>query len=144
MRAKYGNHKLTIKGETYDSQIELARHLFLQNREKEGAISNLRRQVDYELIPAQYGTRIKHLKTKDKEETYLIEKSCHYKADFVYERNGKLVVEDCKGQSSPKFSTQTPEFRIKKKLMLWRYGIKVEIITSPTCWEENYSMEKTK
>lgn len=133
MRPKYGNHKVSFKGETFDSQLELARYLFLTNREQEGKISNLHRQVDYELIPAQYGTRIKHLKTKDKEETYLLEKACHYKADFVYERDGKLVVEDVKGSRF----LMTADFKIKKKLLLYRYGIAIQIVTEATFWQKD-------
>ena len=87
MRPKYGNHKIKNAYGTYDSQLEWSRFLFLSNRAKEGEITNLRRQVEYLLIPAQYGTEIKHLKTKDKEVRVLLERSCSYVADFVYERN---------------------------------------------------------
>ena len=38
--------------------------------------------------------------------------------DFVYQEDGHTVVEDCKG-------FRTPEYRIKKKLMLWVHGIKI-------------------
>ena len=92
MRPKYGNHKIKNAYGTYDSQLEFARFIFLSNREKEGEITNLRRQVEYLLIPAQYGTEIKHLKTKDKEVRVLLERSCSYVADFVSERNGGTIV----------------------------------------------------
>ena len=108
MRQKYGNHKIKNAYGTYDSQLEYARFIFLSNREKEGEITNLRRQVEYLLIPAQYGTEIKHLKTKDKEVRVLLERSCSYIADF----------------------------KIKKKLMLWVHQIQVKIISSPTFWEK--------
>ncbi len=140
MRPKYGNTKIKNAYGTYDSQLEWSRFLFLSNREKEGEITNLRRQVEYLLIPAQYGTEIKHLKTKDKEVRVLLERSCSYVADFVYERNGKTIVEDCKGEDKPyrgrTFSTQTADFKIKKKLMLWVHQIQVKIISSPTFWEK--------
>ena len=132
MKNKYNNRKIVFQGETYDSQLELSRFLFLSNREKEGEITNLRRQVEYLLIPAQYGTEIKHLKTKDKEVRVLLERSCSYVADFVYERNGKIVVEDCKGSKY----IITADFKIKKKLMLWVHQIQVKIISSPTFWEK--------
>lgn len=48
----------------------------------------------------------------------LIERSCKYIADFVYRQDGKTIVEDCKGM-------RTPEYKIKRKLMLWRYNIKI-------------------
>ena len=132
MKNKFNNRKIVFQGETYDSQLELSRFIFLSNREKEGEITNLRRQVEYLLIPAQYGTEIKHLKTKDKEVRVLLERSCSYVADFVYERNGKVIVEDCKGSKY----IITADFKIKKKLMLWVHQIQVKIISSPTFWEK--------
>lgn len=132
MKNKFNNRKIVFQGETYDSQLELSRFIFLSNREKEGEITNLRRQVEYLLIPAQYGTEIKHLKTKDKVVKVLLERSCSYIADFVYERNGKVIVEDCKGSKY----IITADFKIKKKLMLWVHQIQVKIISSPTFWEK--------
>lgn len=42
-----------------------------------------------------------------------------YVADFVYkDENGEEVVEDVKGM-------RTKEYIIKRKLMLWQYGIQV-------------------
>ena len=140
MRAKYGNSKIKNVYGTFDSQLEFARFIFLSNRQKEGEISGLRRQVEYLLIPAQYGTEIKHLKTKDKEVRVLLERPCSYIADFVYERNGKTIVEDCKGEDKKykgkRFSTQTADFKIKKKLMLYIHNIQIKIISSPTFWEK--------
>ena len=132
MRPKYGNHKIKNAYGTYDSQLEWSRFLFLSNREKEGEITNLRRQVEYLLIPAQYGTEIKHLKTKDKEVRVLLERSCSYVADFVYERNGKTIVEDCKGSKG--LITETA--KIKKKLLLWVHGIELRYVFSATQWDK--------
>ena len=132
MRPKYGNHKIKNAYGTYDSQLEWSRFLFLSNREKEGEITNLRRQREYLLIPAQYGTEIKHLKTKDKEVRVLLERSCSYVADFVYERNGKIVVEDCKGAKG----IITEAAKIKKKLLLWVHGIELRYVFSATQWDE--------
>ena len=132
MRPKYGNHKIKNAYGTFDSSLEWSRFLFLSNREKEGEITNLRRQVEYLLIPAQYGTEIKHLKTKDKEVRVLLERSCSYVADFVYERNGKTIVEDCKGSKG--IITETA--KIKKKLLLWVHGIELRYVFSPTQWDK--------
>ena len=140
MRPKYGNNKIKNAFGTYDSELEYARLIFLSNRQKEGEISGLRRQVEYLLIPAQYGTEIRHLKTKDKEVMVLLERPCSYIADFVYERNGKTIVEDCKGEDKKykgkRFSTETAAFKIKKKLMLYIHNIQIKIISSPTFWEK--------
>lgn len=38
----------------YDSKKEYERWLFLQQEERDGKISDLRRQVEYEIIPAKY------------------------------------------------------------------------------------------
>lgn len=132
MRNKYGNHKVTYKGETYDSELEMARAIFLENRQKEGEISELKRQVEYPLIPAQYKQKIKHLKTKDKVEDVLVERSCSYKADFTYIRNGELVVEDCKGAKE----IISEAAKIKKKLLLWVHNIELKYIFSPTQWDK--------
>ena len=140
MRPKYGNKKIKNAFGTYDSELEWGRYLFLSNRQKEGEISGLRRQVEYLLIPAQYGAEIRHLKTKDKEVRVLLERPCSYIADFVYERNGKTIVEDCKGEDKKykgkRFSTETAAFKIKKKLMLYIHSIQIKIISSPTFWEK--------
>ena len=105
---KYHNIHTTIDGIRFDSRKEANRFYQLRLMERAGEISNLRRQVEYELIPAQKtpaGRAVRPVK---------------YVADFVYEDHGKTVVEDVKG-------VKTREFRIKSKLMLWRYGIVVEI-----------------
>ena len=140
MRPKYGNSKIKNAHGTFDSQLEFARFVFLSNRQKEGEISSLRRQVEYLLIPAQYGTEIRHLKTKDKEVRVMLERPCSYIADFVYERNGKTIGEDCKGKNKKykgkRFSTETAGVKIKKKLMLYIHNIQIKIISSPTFWEK--------
>ena len=132
MRPKYGNNKIKNTFGVFDSELEWGRYLFLSNRQKEGEISGLRRQVEYLLIPAQYGTEIRHLKTKDKEVRVLLERPCSYIADFVYERNGKTIVEDCKGAKA--IITETA--KIKKKLLLWVHGIELRYIFSATQWDK--------
>ena len=132
MRAKYGNNKIKNAFGVFDSELEWSRYLFLSNQQKEGEISGLRRQVEYLLIPAQYGTEIRHLKTKDKEVRVLLERPCSYIADFVYERNGKTIVEDCKGAKA--IITETA--KIKKKLLLWAHGIELRYIFSATQWDK--------
>lgn len=138
MRAKYGNHKIKNALGAFDSELEWGRYVFLLDRQKNGKISGLKRQVEYQLLPAQYRTEIVHLKTKDKEIQKLIERPCSYVADFVYERDGKLVVEDCKGADTyykgKRFTTQTPDFKIKKKMMLYFHDIEVQIVTEATFW----------
>lgn len=109
MRNKYGAKKVhTEDGETYDSKHEYERGLKLKEMESAAKISNLKRQVKFELIPAQ-----KDLYGKS------IERACNYIADYVYnDEDGALIVEDCKG-------FHTPDYVIKRKLMLYVYGIRV-------------------
>jgi hypothetical protein len=104
---KYHARKVTLCGETFDSQRECNRYCELAMLQKAGEISGLRRQVKYELIPAQ--------KVGGK----TVERATTYIADFVYNEDGKTVVEDVKG-------VRTPEYKIKRKLMLWLKGIRIK------------------
>lgn len=87
--------------------------------QRAGLISNLREQVPFELIPAQYGECGTDLKGKPVR--VCIEKSCKYIADFVYTDNetGQTIVEDTKG-------VRTKEYIIKRKLMLYLHGIRIK------------------
>lgn len=121
---KYNATKVTIDGHTFDSKHEANRYLELKLLERAGEISNLRLQVEYELIPNQYATEERYGKNgrrlKDKE--ILLERKCCYVADFVYtdNRTGETVVEDTKSEA-----TRTPEYIIKRKLILAKYGIRI-------------------
>jgi hypothetical protein len=123
---KYRNTKTTTSdGITHDSQKEAQRWCELKLLERGGYISNLQRQVEFELIPNQYETIERYSKSgvRLKDQVKLIERAVNYVADFCYIENGQMVVEDIK---SP--ITQTPAFVIKRKLMLQVHGIKVKII----------------
>lgn len=120
---KYRNKKVTIDGETFDSKKEYSRYRELQLLERAGEISNLRRQVKFVLIPAQYEkTPERYTRGKHKGELKqgrLLERECAYLADFVYiDSNGKKVVEDTKG-------VKTKDYIIKRKLMLYIHGIQI-------------------
>lgn len=119
---KYSNKKTIVDGITFDSKREAKRYSELLLLEQSGAISNLQRQVKYVLIPAQrepdtVGARGGIHKGK------VIEKECVYYADFVYfdREKQEMVVEDTKG-------IKTTEYIIKRKLMLYRYGIRISEI----------------
>ena len=105
--SKYNAQKTTVDGITYDSRKEAQRAQELRLMLKAGIISNLREQVPYELIPAQKNEYGK-----------VVERAVIYKADFVYDEKGKTVVEDTKG-------VRTKEYIIKRKLMLYEYGIRI-------------------
>ena len=104
---KYHSKKTTVDGLIFDSKKEARRWLELAVLQKEGIIRELRRQVTFEVVPAQ------------KINGRVTERPVKYIADFVYEQDGKTVVEDAKG-------VKTPEYIIKRKLMLERFGIRIK------------------
>lgn len=109
---KYRAKKVTTEDGTFDSKAELHRWQELKLLAAAGEIRDLRRQVEYVLIPEQREPGDGKKKGK------LIERKCSYVADFVYEKDGETVVEDAKG-------VKTKEYIIKRKLMLDRYGIRI-------------------
>lgn len=124
-RNKYHARKITRGGITFDSAREYRRFCELALLERAGQIQDLRRQVEYELIPAQYeeiptGEIYKrgNRKGQPKMKRVCIEKSVSYVADFVYTENGQTVVEDTKG-------FKTKDYIIKRKLMMWVHKIKI-------------------
>lgn len=121
---KYNAQKVVYDGITFDSKREAKRYQVLKLLERSGEISNLRLQVEYELIPNQYKTEERYGKNgrRLKDKQVLLERKCCYVADFVYtdNRTGETVVEDTKSEA-----TRTPEYIIKRKLMLAKYGIRV-------------------
>ena len=104
---KYNNNGngSSIKERKRGAELELL--------QRAGIISDLQKQVTYELIPAHYEV----INGKRK----CIERACTYRADFVYfdERTKELVVEDTKG-------FRTTEYVIKRKLMLHEHGIRIK------------------
>lgn len=121
---KYNARKVEYDGILFDSQKEVLRYKELWLLYSEGIISNLQRQVKYILIPtqrepAQIGPRGGLKQGK------LLENECSYIADFVYTVNetGETVVEDVKGY---KKGEAYKVFTIKRKLMLFVYGIQVK------------------
>lgn len=115
--SKYHSKKIQADGQTFDSKKEYRRWCSLRLMEGSGAITDLRRQVKYILIPAQYGPSTTGPRGGVKRGP-LLERECAYIADFVYQKDGETVVEDTKG-------IRTKDFIIKRKLMLERYGIRI-------------------
>ena len=101
---KYGNKKVKDGNETFDSVFEYNRWCELKLLERGGVINNLRRQVKYELIPKSKWGR-----------------ALYYIADFVYEENGVVVVEDTKGYL-------TDIFKLKARLFEERYNFSIKLV----------------
>ena len=107
--SKYKSKKVTVDGITFDSLKEYRHWCDLRLLERVGKITDLQTQVKFELIPSQ------RMNGK------VVERACNYVADFVYMENGKKVVEDTKGY-------KTKDYIIKRKLMLFRFGIQIKEI----------------
>jgi len=101
----------SIKAGKYDSKKEQRRANELKMLEKAGRIAELKEQVQFELIPAQYRL-VNGRKT-------CIEREVRYYADFTYVENGNLIVEDVKGM-------RTKDYILKRKLMLSVHGIRIK------------------
>lgn len=121
-KSKYGSRKVTVDGITFDSKREAARYQELKLLERAGKISDLRRQVEFVLIPAQFENMSWAAK---RGRGKCLERKCSYIADFVYKAPAFeygvpciTVVEDTKGY-------KTPEYIIKRKLMLYQFGIQI-------------------
>ena len=119
---KYGNRTVAVDGIAFDSIREARRYKQLKLLLLSGEIVGLSMQVPFELVPAQYEETgevyTKGPRKGQPKQGKCIEKSVVYVADFVYFENGKRVVEDTKG-------VRTPEYIIKRKLMLHKYGIRI-------------------
>ena len=117
---KYHNHKVKRDGESFDSKKEMRRYAELQIMQSAGMISGLQRQKKFVLIPAQrepdtVGKRGGRIKGK------VIEREVVYYSDFFYyTKEGDAVVEDVKSEA-----TKTPQYILKRKLMLNVHGIRI-------------------
>jgi hypothetical protein len=98
-----------VDGIEFDSKREAQRYQQLKLMVRAGVICKLDRQVKYELVPAQYI------------DGKCVERAVTYTSDFEYDENGKHIVDDVKGM-------RTDVYKIKRKLMLYRYGIRIHEI----------------
>lgn len=102
-RSKYGNRKIEFDGVVFASKKECARYIHLRVLERSGLITELKCQVKFDLTAAG-------------------EKIAAYIADFTYQQDGKLVVEDVKS----KITRKLPVYRLKKKLMRAVHRIEIQ------------------
>ena len=122
---KYHNKKIIVNGEKFDSKKEYVRFRQLELLEKSGHITDLKRQVKFVLIPTlrEEPTEVykKGPQKGQPKQGKVLEKETAYIADFVYQKDGKTVVEDAKGM-------RTKDYILKRKLMLWVHKIRIEEI----------------
>lgn len=127
MANKFNARKVVTADGEFHSHKEYQRYLQLRLLERCGKIFKLERQAVFTLIPAQYETYERYSpKTgkRIKDGKRCIEKSCVYKADFLYyDDRGNQIVEDTKGY---KKGAAYDLFVLKRKLMLLVHGIKVK------------------
>jgi len=104
-RNKFGNVATVIDGHRFASKLEGTRYLQLKMLKAGGMVTEFYCQQTFTL--EVNGLHI-----------------CRYIADFeVHWSDGRVTIEDTKG-------VETPDFKIKKKLMLAIHGIEVELITN--------------
>lgn len=124
-KSKYGASKASYNGIEFDSKKECRRYGELYVLERAGKIHDLKMQVKFVLIPTQrepdtIGARGAIKKGK------IIERECAYIADFTYyDSEDNYHVEDVKGY---KDGAAYNLFKIKRKLMLYVHGIRIEEI----------------
>lgn len=102
--SKYRSIRTECDGYVFDSRKEARRYQELKLLERAKVISDLELQVPFILIDKNKNGR-----------------AIKYVADFVYNENGKQVVEDTKG-------FRTDVYKLKKRLLKERYGIDIKEI----------------
>lgn len=111
--SKYGNKKVVLNGITFDSQKEARRYRDLSLLERVGEIKELELQKPFVLAESV------KFESEPKRKP-----AVKYVADFVYQENGQLVVEDVKSAMTRKL----PVYRLKKHLMKSVHGIEIKEI----------------
>jgi hypothetical protein len=115
MYNKYKAKKAIVNGIVFDSRKEAKRYRELVALEDDGEITELKRQVPFEIVPKQDLLRPVEYKGKLRK----TERAAKYVADFTYRnKNGELIVEDTKG-------VRTADYILKRKLMLHVHGIQI-------------------
>lgn len=99
--SKYKNEKIMYQGEEFDSKKEFEYYLILKDREKRKEITQLSRQVPFEIQPDFVTPEGKKIR------------AILYYADFVYYENGIMHIIDVKG-----FRTEV--YKLKKKLLAYQ------------------------
>lgn len=112
----------------FDSKSEYERYLLLLDMERNGLITDLKRQVTYELLPQQTKVVRKALKTKVKEVVKVAEQDMKYTCDFTYyDKDGEFIAEEFKGSRY----CIDDSIRIKKKLLYYVHGIELKFSFPP-------------
>lgn len=120
----YHTPKVEFEGIIFDSDPEVDRYRILREAQKRGLISGLELQKVFTIIPKQTEAVEVKMKTKTKVVEQFREHPVTYKADFVYFKDGKEVVEDVKGYA-------TEDYILKRKMMRY-FGHPIREVFDPT------------
>ena len=111
---KYFSKKIRNQDGEFDSKAEYQRYLYLKHQQDIGVISDLQRQVPFEIIPKLIITEEVQLKTKKKLVQKVAERASYYTADFCYyNHKGQYVISECKG----KYLKNLKDYVIRRKLI---------------------------
>ena len=98
---KYNAQKTTVDGVTFDSKKESARFYELKLLQDRKEITDLQRQVKFQIVPKAGNNK----------------RARYYVADFTYKEYGKQIIEDVKSDATRKNAV----YSLKKALVLWLY-----------------------
>lgn len=107
--SKFSAIKTVVDGIKFDSKAEARRYGELVILERAGKICDLRRQVAFALVPGVKFAGASRARP-----------AIRYIADFVYVEPAGQVIEDVKG-------VETPEFKLKRHLLLALHGLEVRV-----------------
>lgn len=112
-KTKFFQKKVTVDGIKFDSKTEAEEYIRLKELERAGKISNLKRQITFEIIPPLKKLVRKQLKTKVRMVERIEEHSAKYTCDFQYEQDGKVVILEVKSRMTAKLA----DYILRRKLM---------------------------
>lgn len=111
---KYFSKKVKTEHGVFDSETEYERFLYLKHQENIGVISDLKCQVEFEVLPKQTRVVMRQLKTKVKYERKHDENPVHYTADFTYiNHRGQYVISEVKSKGT----ALARDYPIRRKLI---------------------------
>lgn len=122
---KYFSKKIKTAEGVFDSKAEYERYIYLKHQEDIGAISDLRQQVRFEIVP-KLTKKIKvQLKTKIKEKEIIDERAKYYTADFTYiNSSGQYVISELKSVGTA-LARDYPLRRALIKQIIYKHNDKV-------------------
>lgn len=139
---KYFSKKVRNEHGVFDSKAEYERYLHLKHLEDIGVISDLERQVEFEIIPKLTKIVEVRLKTKVRYEERVVERPAHYTADFVYYNSeGQYVISECKGGGTLQ---RLADYVLRRKLIKQLIHKHNELIGHEDWVFEEYVTTKTK